>query len=56
MQKRIDSNDNQEFDSSINIGTGGSILTYYRIYQFFKQSGQYDGTNVEQKQYIEQFL
>ena len=33
------------FDPCMNVGTGGTVLVYHKIYQFFKESGQYDGTN-----------
>ena len=51
-EKRINSNGYEKIDPFINVGTGGAILVYHRIYTFFKENGLYDGTNDEQKQYI----
>ena len=47
LNQRIDSAGKQETDPYINVGTGGAVLVYHKIYSFFKDSGQYDGTNKE---------
>ena len=32
------------------------MIVYHKIYSFFRDSGQFDATNKEQKAYINQFL